>query len=219
MPGHLMPDGRDGRPAWYSADEAAVLRLSSKSHWDVPIEIRDRVVHLLVSHPTPPVFDSTEDRNGRRNHDEIRLWADYISVAADDPTTYLVDDRGRRGGLGADRPFVIAGDLNSDPHREGPLGPASIELLLQHPRVHDTRPSSEGSLPNRRESPYPGDARQRTSAYGRLDYLLPSRNLAIAGSGVYAPTADSPDRRLVEGDGRASDHLLVWLDLSLKGLP
>ena len=27
----------------------------------------------LCSHPTPPVFDGPEDRNGRRNHDEIRL--------------------------------------------------------------------------------------------------------------------------------------------------
>ena len=219
MPGHLMPDGREGRPAWYSADEAAVLRLSSKSHWDVPIDIHGRTVHLLVSHPTPPVFDSTEDRNGRRNHDEIRLWADYISVAADDQTTYLVDDQGRRGGLGDDQPFIIAGDLNADPYREGPLGPPSIEMLLKHPRVLDPRPSSEGELPNRRESSYPGDPRQRTSAYGRIDYLLPSRNLEISKAGVFVPPQDSPDRKLVEGDDRASDHLMVWLDLSPKGFP
>ena len=37
-------------------------------------------IHFLVSHPTPPVFDGPEDRNGRRNHDEIRLWADYVSA-------------------------------------------------------------------------------------------------------------------------------------------
>ena len=34
-------------------------------------------VHFLVSHPTPPVFDGPEDRNGPRNYDEIRFWADY----------------------------------------------------------------------------------------------------------------------------------------------
>jgi Endonuclease/Exonuclease/phosphatase family len=73
MPGALLP------PGWYSAEELDVFRLSSKSHWDLPIDTGRRVVHFLVSHPTPPVFDGPEDRNGRRNHDEIRLWADYIS--------------------------------------------------------------------------------------------------------------------------------------------
>ena len=71
MPGALLP------PGWYSPDELDVFRLSSKSHWDLPIRVgRHKTVHFLVSHPTPPVFDGPEDRNGRRNHDEIRLWAD-----------------------------------------------------------------------------------------------------------------------------------------------
>ena len=30
--------------------------------------------------PTPPAFDGEEDRNGRRNHDEIRFWVDYVST-------------------------------------------------------------------------------------------------------------------------------------------
>ena len=55
-----------------------MFRLSSKSHWDVPIRIGRETVHFLVSHPTPPVFDGPEDRNGTRNHDEIRFWADYV---------------------------------------------------------------------------------------------------------------------------------------------
>ena len=32
------------------------------------------------SHPTPPAFDGPEDRNGRRNHDEIRFWSDYLTT-------------------------------------------------------------------------------------------------------------------------------------------
>src|SRR5919109_3319280 len=76
MPGNLIPT------PFYSPDEVAVLRLSSKSHWDLPIRVPGGGrVHFLVSHPTPPVFDGPEDRNGRRNHDEIRFWADYISPA------------------------------------------------------------------------------------------------------------------------------------------
>ena len=73
MPGNLIPT------PFYSPDEVEILRLSSKSHWDVPIRIGRKTVHFLVSHPTPPVFDGPEDRNGRRNNDEIRFWADYIS--------------------------------------------------------------------------------------------------------------------------------------------
>ena len=68
---------------WYSPAELDVFRLSSKSHWDVPISIGNKTVHFLVSHPTPPVFDGPEDRNGTRNHDEIRFWADYVTGGAD----------------------------------------------------------------------------------------------------------------------------------------
>lgn len=77
MPGALLPDD-PATPApadWYSPDELALLPLSSKSHWDMPIETGHGTrVHFLVSHPTPPTFDGPEDRNGRRNHDEIRFW-------------------------------------------------------------------------------------------------------------------------------------------------
>ena len=90
MPGNRMP------PGWYDAQEQAILPVSSKSHWDLPISIGKRTVHFLVSHPTPPVFDGPEDRNGRRNFDEIRLWADYVTPGAGG---YIYDDDGARGGL------------------------------------------------------------------------------------------------------------------------
>lgn len=35
-------------------------------------------VHMLLHHPTPPAFDGREGRNLLRNHDEIRLFSDYI---------------------------------------------------------------------------------------------------------------------------------------------
>ena len=63
LPENLIPT------EWYSADEIEIFRLSSKSHWDVPVQIGEKTIHLLVSHPTPPVFDGEEDRNGRRNYD------------------------------------------------------------------------------------------------------------------------------------------------------
>ena len=80
MPGALLPDdpATDAPADWYSAEELAVLPLSSKSHWDVPVRVGRETVHVLAAHPTPPSFDGAEDRNGLRNHDEIRLWADYV---------------------------------------------------------------------------------------------------------------------------------------------
>ena len=115
MPGAMLPDDpTTSAPAdWYSAAELEVFRLSSKSHWDLPIRIGRRTVHFLVSHPTPPVFDGPEDRNGTRNFDEIRFWADYVSGGR--RAAYIYDDEGSYGGLPRGARFVIAGDQNSDP--------------------------------------------------------------------------------------------------------
>lgn len=215
MPGHLMPDGQEDRPAWYSADEADALRLSSKTHLDVPIRLPDgQTLHLLASHPTPPVFDGDEDRNGRRNFDEIRLWKEILDDDLADET-WLVDDQGRPGGLPADQPFVIAGDLNADPFAEATYGRPAVAQLLEHPRVQDTRPTGDDEPPGARvpAEEYPGPARSRTSAYGRIDYVLPSSDLDVAASGVFLPAEGDPLRPLVEGDGRASDHFAVWVDL------
>jgi 3-phytase len=95
MPGALLPVSLATGEPWYAAEELAVLRLSAKAHVDVPIDIDGVVVHVLASHPTPPTFDDDEDRNGRRNHDEIRFWADYVRPGNGG---YLVDDDGRAGG-------------------------------------------------------------------------------------------------------------------------
>jgi 3-phytase len=49
MPGALLPDdpATDTEGDWYTQDELAVVRLSSKSHWDVPITIGDRTIRFL----------------------------------------------------------------------------------------------------------------------------------------------------------------------------
>jgi hypothetical protein len=147
QPGNLLPDGTGGKPKWYDPLTVAVFRLSSKSHWDVPVRLAasggERVIHVLAAHPTPPVFDGAEDRNGRRNFDEIRLWADYL--AGGDRAAYLVDDQGRRGGLAPDASFVILGDMNADPDKaERAYGMAAIAQLLRSPRVQDPRPRQQG---------------------------------------------------------------------------
>ncbi len=213
VPDNLMPDGTGGKPAFYDAGEVEILRLSSKSHWDVPVRAGGAVVHLLASHPTPPVFDGEEDHNGRRNFDEVRLWADYLTGG--EAAAYLVDDAGRPGGLAPEAHFVVLGDLNADPtNRESVYrGRTAISQLLEHPRVQDPRPASAGAAAVDR--PYDGPGELRTAPYGRIDYVLPSRSLEVRGTGVFWPGPGDPLRRLVEGEARASDHALVWVDVGV----
>jgi hypothetical protein len=235
MPGALLPDD-SATPAaadWYSADELNVFRLSSKSHWDLPIRIGGRTVHFLVAHPTPPVFDGPEDRNGKRNHDEIRFWADYISGG--DRAAYIYDDGGRRGGLEPGARFVIAGDQNSDP-LDGDSVPGAIQQLLNHPFVNASRtPESAGAteaaaLQGGANATHRSDPRFDTADFAdsapgnlRADYVLPSRKLGIKDSGVFWPTQSDPLFRLTGvfnfaqwgpvGGFPTSDHRLVWVDV------
>jgi len=236
MPGALLPDD-PATPApndWYSPAELKVFRLSSKSHWDVPIDINGTTVHFLVSHPTPPVFDGPEDRNGTRNHDEIRFWADYIAPAR--RSAYIYDDAGSRGGLARGAHFVIAGDQNSDP-LDGDSIDGSSQQLLDHVLINSTAtPASAGgpywaTVQDALNGTHLGDpafdkadfcdtaAPPPCSGPGNLraDYVLPRRNLRILGSGIFWPTADDPLVYLT-GTGfpvPSSDHRLVWVDLRI----
>jgi Endonuclease/Exonuclease/phosphatase family len=230
MPGARLPDD-PATPApadWYSPAELNVFRLSSKSHWDLPVVIGKKVVHFLTSHPTPPVFDGPEDRNGTRNFDEIRLWADYITPGQGD---YLYDDAGGRGGLKPGSLFVIAGDQNSDP-LDGDSIPGSIQQLIEHPLVNTKEtPSSPGAVQQNalqgganlthRSDPRFDTADFADTAPGNLraDYVLPRKNLQIVGSGVFWPLASDPLFRLVGTfPFPTSDHRLVWVDVSIPSV-
>jgi Endonuclease/Exonuclease/phosphatase family len=239
MPGALLPDD-PATPApqdWYSPDELDVFRLSSKSHWDLPIELgRGKDVHFLVSHPTPPVFDGPEDRNGTRNHDEIRFWADYVTPGA---SRYIYDDRGRRGGLRRGQHFVIAGDQNADPF-DGDSVDDAILQLLDHPGINTSMtPSSPGGpqqsqLQGGANASHQGDPAFDTADFAdttpgnlRADYVLPDRGIRIRDSFVFWPLNSNPLFRLVgtfnpallpDGNGfPSSDHRLVAVDLEVPG--
>lgn len=230
MPQSVLP------PDWYSPQALAALPLSSKNHVDLSLRLPGgKRLHLLVSHPTPPAFDGPEDRNGRRNHDEIRLWADYLSP---DRANYLIDDAGQTGGLDANASFVIMGDLNADPDDGGSFDHA-IRQLLNHPRVNPVvargalRPYSAGatSATTRQSGAnqiHVGESRFDTADFAdagrdapgnlRVDYVLPSKDLQICGSGVFWPAPEDPLWRLVNDDVRtSSDHRLVWVDIALPG--
>ncbi|WP_375002427.1 endonuclease/exonuclease/phosphatase family protein [Aeromicrobium sp. CTD01-1L150] len=225
MPGALLPTDPESGESWYTSEELDVLRLSSKSHWDVPVRVGRRTVHVLASHPTPPVFDGPEDRNGLRNSDEIRFWKDYVSGPR--TSRWIRDDAGRHGGLDARSSFVVAGDLNSDPH-DGDSRPGSIGQLLEHPRVNTSvTPTSRGALEESRvqggvnlqhEGPPEHDTADFAEPPGniRADYVLPSRDLRVRDAAVFWPTADDPLSRLTgEYPFPSSDHRLVWVDLEI----
>ncbi|SOC57055.1 endonuclease/exonuclease/phosphatase family protein [Ornithinimicrobium cerasi] len=224
MPDNVLPEG------WYSPAELAELPLSSKSHWDVPVDVGGKVVHVLAAHPTPPTFDGPEDRNGRRNHDEIRFWADYVGSPRQ--SSYIYDDEGGTGGLKPGERFVIVGDYNADP-LDGDSLDGAIDQLLGHPRVNTSvTPASAGAveqaaLQGGANLTHRGDPAFDTADFAdgapgnlRVDYVLPSTSLRILDAGVFWPTSDDPLFRLVGTfPFPTSDHRLVWVDVRLPHRP
>jgi myo-inositol-hexaphosphate 3-phosphohydrolase len=231
MPDALLPDDPNTpEPAdWYSEEELAVFRLSSKSHWDVPIRVGNTTIHVLASHPTPPVFDGPEDRNGTRNHDEIRFFADYVTPGAGG---YIYDDNRRFGGLQRNARFVIMGDQNADPE-DGDSTEDAILQLTENIYINTTvTPDSEGGveqaeLQGGANATHEGDPAFDTADFAdttpgnlRADYALPSRDLRIVDAGVFWPLSSDPLFRLVgtfnpslPGGFPSSDHRLVWVDV------
>ena len=214
MPGARVPRVPESEAPWYPATTWREMPLSSKSHWDIPLATPQGTIHLLASHPTPPTFDGAEDRNGLRNADEIRLWAEYVS-GRDVP--WLCDDNGRCGGLPAAAPFVIVGDLNADPD-DGDSLPGSIGQLLAHPAIR-AQPIPVGTGATERARTYGIPRRGATAAHTgdfgprsgtlRIDYVLPSLKLQVRDSAVFWPGAESPEAKFADG----SDHHMVWADL------
>lgn len=212
MPGALAPLKPGTSEPFYSQQAWQEFRLSSKSHWDVPIKVKDYVVNLLVSHPTPPVFDGKENRNGRRNFDEIRFWADYIQPHLSD---YIYDDKGQHGGLPEHTAFVIAGDLNAAVDGKDNV-PGAIQQLLNHPLINaENPPTSRGAVAHTPDNPL---AAEHTAGWRkRADYVLPSKaGISLIQSGVFWPAPGEPKAELVQNRKASSDHRLVWIDIQLK---
>ena len=236
MPGARLPDDPNTPEPrdFYSPEELAVFRLSSKNHVDVPVQVGRRTVHLLASHPTPPVFDGPEDRNGLRNADEIRFWADYIGVPW--RSRYIHDDAGHRGGLRPGEAFVIAGDMNADAANDGNGVPGAAQQITRSFWTQDPRPRSAGAaeaseLQGGVNAEQQGDPALDTADFSdapgssgnlRADYVLPSRFLRVRGAGVFWPERADPLFPLVGTFDPAftngfpsSDHRMVWTDAAV----
>ncbi len=117
MPGAVLP-ATDGAP-FPSAAAQAVQRLSTVGHWVVPVDTPAGPLRLLVSHPTPPIYDGDEDRNGLRNHDEMRFWSLYLA------------DHHDTGGA----PVLMA-EAGIDPDRDQHR-PGALRALIADPRLQD----------------------------------------------------------------------------------
>ncbi len=235
MPGNLLTNdptaGASNLANYYSPAEIDALRLSSKNHVDATLRINGQEVHFLTAHPTPPTFDGTEDRNGKRNHDEIRFWADYISGA-----DYIYDDQGVTGGLAANARFVIAGDYNADLNDgdsfKGLVNGTqynAIGQLLNNPLINTsvipqsaggaqaaTHPTNNGTA----NASHAGDPKYDTADFNdsapgnlRVDYVLPSANLDIEGAGVYWPV--DPDVNAPNTTGDEFDLVGTFRDQNL----
>ncbi len=142
-------------------------RLSSSAHWAVKVSVNDRAITLLTLAATPPVFDGPEDRNGRRNHDEVLLW--MHSLAQD---TGMFED-----------PVVLTGNFNLDPDRGDGLR-AAVKQVLSHARFQDPLPD------------FPTVAWERVGEM-RVSYVLPDKALAVVNAEVTPPEPNAGPHRLV----------------------
>nr|WP_300018572.1 endonuclease/exonuclease/phosphatase family protein [uncultured Roseobacter sp.] len=194
FPDALLP--REDDEPFPSEDAQAIQRLSTTAHWVVPIDVPDiGRVTIMTFHASPPVFDGPEDRNGRRNHDEITFWQHYLA--------------GTFGPAPQDR-FILMGDFNQD-RRGGEGIKAAITTTLDDPRLQDPLPRSTGSDIITGDpfdtvdwdDPVPGNL--------RVDYVLPSADWRVLGSGVLWPDPETPLGQAVE---IASRHRLVWVDIA-----
>ncbi len=186
------------------APETDVQRLSSGGHWVVPIALPSgQRMSVLAFHATPPVFDGPEDRNGRRNHDEIALWGHLLdgSLPATPPTG----------------PFVIAGDANADPN-DGDSRRQAIKTLLSDRRITDPKPASPGAAhaANAGQKGPPDldtvDWNDPSPGNLRVDYVLPSTHMPVLKSGVVWPADNA---RMSKTVARASRHRMVWVDVDI----
>lgn len=194
FPGALLPQ-MNGSP-FPSAEAQALQRLSTTVHWVVPIDVPDLGrINLMTFHASPPVFDGPEDRNGRRNHDEIMFWKHYLDgVFGPLPEGY----------------FVIAADANQDP-LGGEGRKDAINWLLSDPRLQDPAPSSSGSQVVSGDAFDTADWQDPVPGNLRVDYVLPSVDLKVVDSEVYWPAPETPTGQIAE---TASRHRLVWVDIA-----
>lgn len=146
-----------------------IQRLSTSAHWALRLDVPGGGLHLLTLAATPPLFDGPEDRNGRRNRDEVLLWLHALE--------------GRVAGYQPTHPLVLVGNFNLDPAKGDGLR-ATVQQVLKHPHLQD---------------PLPGQPTVEWSGPGemRVSYVLPSVDLTVTDAGITPPVEGGGPHRLV----------------------
>ena len=153
-------------------DEPALQRLSSSAHWAVRVD-GPVPLTLLTLAATPPVFDGPTDRNGRRNHDEVLLWA------------HVMDGR---YGPPPQGPVAVIGNFNLDPEYGEGLHDAA-RAMIAHDRLQDPLPGQP-------------TVTWESVGEMRISYILPDKSLSVTGSGIIpAPAAGSHSIVWVDVEG------------------
>ena len=126
-----------------------VQRLSSMAHWVLPVKTPQGVLHLGLFRATTPVFDGPEDRNGRRNHDEVIFWRHLLDGALPSgrPLGAVVSEAAD-WPRGLPAPFAILGGANLDPKR-GEGRREAIRALLGDLRLQDPAPAGTRRISRR----------------------------------------------------------------------
>ncbi len=177
-----------------------VQRLSSGGHYEVPVTLPNgKSFRLLAFYASPPAFDGVEDRNGKRNHDEAAFWLDLIA--------------GNLPFAPPAAPFSIIGQASLDP-ADGEGRAAALRTLLAHPMLQDPAPRGTSG---RVDAGQLGDAALDTTLYQglgglRVQYILPSRDIAVQGAGIVWPPDGDPKAQVLSA---ASRHRPVWVDITL----
>ncbi|WP_245190914.1 endonuclease/exonuclease/phosphatase family protein [Jannaschia formosa] len=172
-------------------EAAETVPLASVAQWIVPLHVGATELTLVTMNASIPIYDGPEDRNGRRNADELAFVAELAGTAAIP---------------------VVLGRANLDP-RDGEGQRPALAALLAHPKLRDPAPRGMGGG----GEGHAGDPALDTADLGgpgplRLDYVLPARSLPVAGAGVDWPAAGDPRAEAVAA---ASRGRLVWVDLAL----
>lgn len=198
--------------SWYTDQEWKQMRLSSKNHIDIPVIINNKKIHLLLSHPTPPNFNTLNgvatDAAMQKNKYEILFWQKYINNAS-----WIYDDNNNYGGIdGTKENFVIMGDLNADcydsdnsdaniadknAYRYGIKGLISDKLINQDVVLEgDKVPTSQGAYDAYNDNASGNWAINNqynhpkieaiTSTFGlKADWVLPNKNLHVIDSQTF----------------------------------
>ncbi|GAA3859826.1 endonuclease/exonuclease/phosphatase family protein [Celeribacter arenosi] len=181
---------------FFDAGDLDILRLSTAGHWDVAVTWQGAPLHVLAFAASAPVFDGDEDRNGRRNADEIALWRAYMS--------------GDLGPAPAGE-VVVVGNANLDP-LDGDGQHDAIRELLADPRLQDPMPAAVRDMPEPNPE-HRGDPTLDTADWSdpmpgnlRVSYVLPAASLSVLDAGLmWSPSG--------EGEVRFR-HAIVWTDLA-----